>query len=166
MVVLEGFGIFSPRALLRICSEASMLRSFSSTYLHRTGISHLLRQISTRAWPTQVVRHGVQQTRAKETHVKGTYQSLCRSSQDFCLSSAAFQSLPGASTSKLSRAARLSFPSAQCRASALYVRAVGLHTITCPWLVSLSKRNFEKFLKTLSDSSTMEADACLNGGQI
>lgn len=29
----EGFGIFSLRAFRRICSEASMLRSFSRTYL-------------------------------------------------------------------------------------------------------------------------------------
>ena len=46
------------------------------------------------------------------------------------------------------------------------MRAVALHAVTCPGLVTFSERNFKEFLESLSDSTTMKAKACLKDWQI
>ena len=53
LLVREGFGSFSPLALRRICSDASMFRSFNNTYLQHDDtalnrVSHCVGKVRTR----------------------------------------------------------------------------------------------------------------------
>lgn len=179
LVVREGLGNFSPLAFLRICSDASILRSFSSTYLQKqvwlnVDCSSLLQQshqllcvqtciIAQIAW--QEKNYSIQCTYAYDALAQvmtqasscntaqqpikacQAYHSLCRSSQDFRLRSAAFHSVPEVAAKR----------HRQCKTAGQADVLGMMSIITCSRLLVLRQRCFEKLLEAVSTRSAIKA---------
>ncbi len=105
------------------------------------------------------------------------YHSLCRSSQDFLLRSAAFQSLPVRIRQMLNAEAAVTtstsgfFSQIYCCLHEIVPATKAIITLhvssicprrTCSWLVSFLQRCLKKLLKALSTGTAMEALTCLD----